>query len=91
MTFRASIGRHNSYRGVVLALVLAAAACGPAAGPSKSVPAPGEWREFEGSWNAAGTRHTIPLGADRSASIIELSGTMLLAGTGVRASDSART
>ena len=80
MTFRKLFGQHNSCRGVVLAVVLAAAACGPAVEPSKSVPAPGEWREFGGSWNAAGTRHTIPLGPDRRASIIELSGTMLLAG-----------
>ena len=41
-----------------------------------------EWREFEGSWNAAGTRRTIPLGADRKGSIIDLHGTMLLGGAG---------
>ncbi|MGH7180092.1 MAG: hypothetical protein ACREJC_22130 [Tepidisphaeraceae bacterium] len=41
---------------------------------------PGEWREFEGSWNAAGTRRTIPLGTDRKGSIIDLRGTMLLVG-----------
>lgn len=41
-----------------------------------------EWQEFEGSWNAAGTRRTIPLGKDRSGSIIDLRGTMSLAGTG---------
>ena len=44
--------------------------------------ASGEWREFEGSWNAAGTRRTIPLGTDRKGSIIDLRGTMLLAGAG---------
>ena len=38
--------------------------------------------EFEGSWNAAGSRRTIPLGADRKGSIIDLRGTMLLAGAG---------
>jgi hypothetical protein len=65
---------------VVLALALAAAACGPAAVPSASVAASGEWREFEGSWNAAGSRRTIPLGADRRGSVIDLRGTMLLAG-----------
>ncbi|WP_130432022.1 hypothetical protein [Rivibacter subsaxonicus] len=41
-----------------------------------------EWREFEGSWNAAGTRQSIPLGADRRGSVIHLGGTMLLAGPG---------
>jgi hypothetical protein len=67
-------------RPVVVALALAAAACGPATEPSGPVAAPGEWREFEGSWNAAGSRRTIPLGADRRGSIIDLRGTMLLAG-----------
>jgi hypothetical protein len=58
------------------------AACGPAAEPPKPLAATGEWREFEGSWNAAGHRRTIPLGADRRGSIIDLRGTMLLAGPG---------
>ena len=44
--------------------------------------APGEWLEFEGSWNAAGSRHTISLGEDRLGSIVDLKGTMLLAGPG---------
>ena len=66
----------------MVALAFAAAACGPAAEPPKPLAASGEWREFEGSWNAAGTRRTIPLGADRRGSIIDLRGTMLLAGPG---------
>jgi hypothetical protein len=41
-----------------------------------------EWREFEGSWNAAGTRRSIPLGGDRKGSVINLRGTMLLTGAG---------
>jgi hypothetical protein len=65
---------------LVVAIALAAVACGPVTEPPKSVAAAGAWREFVGSWNAAGTRHTIPLGADRRGSIIELRGTMLLAG-----------
>lgn len=66
----------------MVALALAAAACGPVAEPPKPLAATGEWREFEGSWNAAGSRRTIPLGADRRGSIIDLRGTMLLAGPG---------
>jgi hypothetical protein len=66
----------------VVALAFAAAACGPATEPPKSALASGDWREFEGSWSAAGTRRTIPLGADRRGSIIDLRGTMLLAGPG---------
>ncbi len=64
----------------MIAIVLATAACEPTTKPSPPVAAASEWRPFAGSWNAAGTRHTIPLGADRRGSIIELKGTMLLAG-----------
>jgi hypothetical protein len=41
-----------------------------------------EWREFEGSWNAAGSRRSIPLGAERRGAIVNLKGTMLLGGAG---------
>lgn len=60
---------------------MAAAACGPAP-PESSKPngTSAEWLEFTGSWNAAGHRHTIAIGANRGAAIIDLSGTMLLAG-----------
>ena len=67
---------------LVLALALATASCSPATEPTRSVATPGEWLEFEGSWNAAGNRRTIPLGGDRRGSIINLKGTMLLAGPG---------
>jgi hypothetical protein len=63
-------------------LALAAVACGSAAEPPKTVVASGEWHEFEGSWNAAGRRRTIPLGTERKSSIVDLSGTVLLAGKG---------
>jgi len=69
-------------RAFVVALALAVAACGPATETPKPAPASGEWREFEGSWNAAGSRRTIPLGAERKGSIVDLRGTMLLAGQG---------
>ncbi len=72
--------QQGSRHAVLIGLALALAACGPATEPHEPVAAPGEWREFEGSWNAAGSRHVIPLGTDRRGSIIDLSGTMLLAG-----------
>ena len=56
------------------------AACGPAKEPQKLAAIPGEARDFEGSWNAVGNRRTIPLGAERKGSILDLHGTMLLAG-----------
>jgi hypothetical protein len=66
----------------LLALAFAAAACGPSTESRRPAAAPGEWLEFEGSWNAAGSRHTISLGEDRLGSIVNLKGTMLLAGPG---------
>jgi hypothetical protein len=66
---------------LAVAVALAVAACGPSATEApKPVEAASEWREFKGSWNAAGSRRIIPLGADRRGSIIDLRGTMLLAG-----------
>lgn len=67
---------------LMFALAIAAAACGPATEPPKTLMAAGEWREFEGSWNAAGSRKAIPLGAHRRGAIIDLSGSMLMAGPG---------
>jgi hypothetical protein len=61
-------------------LAFAVTACRPATESPKPPGTPGEWLEFEGSWNAAGSRRTISLGAERRASILDLSGTMLLAG-----------
>jgi hypothetical protein len=72
--------RRNLGRLVVVAIALVAAACGSATEPPQALAATSEWREFAGSWNAAGSRHTISLGADRRGSIINLRGTMLLAG-----------
>jgi hypothetical protein len=69
-------------RAFVIVLALGAAACGPAPEPPQSATPTSEWREFEGSWNAAGTRHAVPLGAERKGSIVDLRGTMLLAGPG---------
>ena len=69
-----------SWRHALLALALAATACGPATESPKPQGAADEGREFGGSWNAAGSRRTISLGADRRGSILDLRGTMLLAG-----------
>ena len=73
-------GRAVPGRQFLLGLALAAAACGPATQSPSA--APGGWLDFEGSWNAAGSRHTIPLGEGRLGSIVDLKGTMLLAGPG---------
>ena len=69
-------------RQFLLGLAFAVAACGPATQSPRPAAAAGEWLEFEGSWNGAGSRHTISLGEDRVGSIVDLKGTMLLAGPG---------
>ncbi len=63
-----------------LAALLTLAACGPASRPSEALSSGDAWREFQGTWTAAGSRHTIRLGADRQASIANLNGSLLLAG-----------
>jgi hypothetical protein len=65
----------------MLACLLVAAACGPASTPSEVPVAAGEWREFQGTWTATGSRHRIPLGPDRRASIADFDGSLVLTGT----------
>jgi hypothetical protein len=69
-------------RPFLLGLAFAAVACGQAAESPRPAAAPGQSLEFVGSWNAAGSRHTISLGENRLGSIVDLRGTMLLAGPG---------
>lgn len=63
-------------------LGLAAAACGPAQQPPVSVPPSSGWHEFDGTWNAVGTRRTLTLGERGRSSLLDLQGTMLLGGAG---------
>ena len=70
----------NEARRWFVGVALVAVACGPATPSSRPTVAAGQWLEFEGSWNGAGTRHTISLGEGRVGSIVDLRGTMLLAG-----------
>jgi len=60
--------------------LLCIAACGQQSGPAPTPPPPGEWRTFEGTWTAAGKRHTLNLGPDHRAWIFNLTGSLLLSG-----------
>ncbi len=60
--------------------MLVLSACDPTPAPPVAPPPTDQWREFHGSWNAVGTRRSIPLGAERRAGIVDLAGTMLLSG-----------
>ena len=72
----------RSTRHLLLALAFGATACGRAPESPGPGGVSGEWLEFQGSWNAAGTRRTLSLGEDRRGSILDLRGTMLLSGAG---------
>jgi hypothetical protein len=63
----------------MVAMVALAACTGEAPPPRAGVDG---WYEFQGSWNAAGNRRTLHLAGDRRASVLDLSGTLLLAGPG---------
>jgi hypothetical protein len=61
-------------------LALASAACAKTASPPEGGPAPGEWRTFQGTWSAAGERHTLHFGPGRQASVLSVAGSVLLTG-----------
>jgi len=67
---------------VALVLALAVPACGRPDEPATRTVGSTEEGTFEGSWSATGTRHIIPLGGERRGSLVDLQGTMLLAGAG---------
>lgn len=63
-----------------LSVPLLLPACSPSPETSGGRHEAAGWREFEGSWNAAGRRHVLSLGGDRKAALIDLTGTVFLAG-----------
>lgn len=71
-----SLGR----RWAVLALLLFATACSRPTAPAPGIPSMSEWRAFEGTWSASGTRQTLNIGTNHRASIFDLSGSLLLIG-----------
>jgi hypothetical protein len=71
-----SLGR----RWVALIPLLFAAACSQTAAPFPAIPSSGEWRTFEGTWSASGTRQTLNLDTNHRASIFDLTGSLLLIG-----------
>lgn len=79
MDSRHSLRRHRTALSLAFALMAGVVACGERPRPPESLPADA-WHLFEGSWTASGTRHTLHLGADQKASIVSVSGSMLLTG-----------
>jgi len=69
-----------SRRWLVLVPILFAAACSHPTVSSRGIPSAGEWRTFEGTWSASGTRQTLNLETNHHASIFDLTGSLLLIG-----------
>jgi hypothetical protein len=67
-------------RCVMLAPLLFAFACNQPKAPAPETPSAGEWRTFEGTWSASGTRQTLNLELNHRASIFDLTGSLLLKG-----------
>jgi len=63
-----------------LIAVIAMAACGPTSQSTPSAAVGSDWREFEGTWTAAGSRTVIAMGSERTATVSSLRGTLLLSG-----------
>jgi hypothetical protein len=55
-------------------------ACGQSTGPSPSHAPEGEFRNFEGSWSAAGLKRTIKLAPGHEAAVFDLNGSVVLTG-----------
>jgi hypothetical protein len=59
---------------------LTATGCRPAPPEPPSPALSSEWREFTGTWTAAGSRQVIALGTDRKASVATFRGSLILSG-----------
>jgi len=70
----------------VLVTLLGLAGCAPEPGHASVTPlAAGVWHGFEGNLTAAGQRTALALGAERRAAVLELRGSLLVAGDQVPA------
>ena len=65
---------------VACVTALAATGCRPAPPEPPSPAVSSEWREFTGTWTAAGNRQVIALGKDRMASVATFKGSLVLSG-----------
>ena len=67
-------------RCVAIGLLLMLASCGQPTVSPPQASSPGEWRTFQGTWSATGSRQTLNLGLNHRASTFDLTGSLLLIG-----------
>ena len=72
--------RLSSFLTIALAGLLVVTACNRSREASESLSTDSEWHEFQGTWTAAGSRISIPLGDGRRASTSKFEGSLLLGG-----------
>lgn len=74
------ITRRLSTQWVALGLLLFMVGCGRPSVSTPEIPISGEWRTFQGTWSASGTRQTLALETNHHTSIFDLTGSLLLTG-----------
>ena len=80
MDSRLSLTRNRAALLIGLTVIVGVVACGEKPPQAERQPSGESWNTFEGSWTASGTRHTLHLGGTHQASIVKVSGSMLLGG-----------
>lgn len=65
---------------MALTLLLFTAGCSRPSAPTAEIPPSGDWRTFQGTWSASGTRQTLSLETNHRALIFDLTGSLLLTG-----------
>ena len=84
-----TIARRFRFRWITAVALLSLASCGGPAAGGLNAPTADGWHTFEGNWTASGTRTTLDLGSNHTASNFQMNGSLLLTestlGVGFRA------
>jgi hypothetical protein len=73
--------RQSSVWAIAMAGLMVMTACSRTPPTAQAPSAGDEWHQFQGTWTAAGSRNSIPLGDGRRASTAKFEGSLVLAGT----------
>jgi hypothetical protein len=65
---------------LVYLLVVLAVSCGNSLHSANSAPLSSQWQEFQGTWTATGSRNSVRLANNRTATVSTLNGSLVLAG-----------